>query len=232
MKRIPLPRHSHGINRRPGSVPTTGAISWHRTHDARKRKRIAITRRNGVIRDETKFTGCWPIFEVCCQPSARVEQEWSSRPPPPESVAAVVRLWEWTCIRVGNESTRRRTSLRPDHGSMDQTWRLPLGPSVRNQGEERVEFALLATSADGDWRALISTASRFGPGTLSVPRCRWNGDRSFLGTVNKLHQGGHPGFEFTAEDFRTWSRHHAGRSAVRGTSARRRTPGKRKGQLP
>jgi DNA topoisomerase-1 len=90
--------------------------------DARGRKQYRYHPRWREVRDETKFTRLLDFAEGLPRMRAAVERDLGLPGLPREKVlAAVVRLLEWTCIRVGNEEYARQnksvglTTLKDQH---------------------------------------------------------------------------------------------------------------------
>jgi DNA topoisomerase-1 len=98
-----------------GHIQATG-------RDARGRKQYRYHPKWRAIRDETKYTRMLEFSEVLPRLRQRVDQDLGLPGLPREKVlATVVRLLEWTCIRVGNEEYARSnksfglTTLKDQH---------------------------------------------------------------------------------------------------------------------
>jgi DNA topoisomerase-1 len=98
-----------------GHIQATG-------RDARGRKQYRYHPKWREVRDETKFTRLLAFGEVLPRMRQAVERDLGLPGLPREKVlATVVRLLEWTCIRVGNEEYARHnksfglTTLKNQH---------------------------------------------------------------------------------------------------------------------
>ena len=173
--------------------------------DARGRKQYRYHRRWRKVRDETKFERM-PAFASALPAIRRAIDREFSRPGLPRAkvVAAVVRLLESTCIRVGNDEYARDngsyglTTLLDDHVAIRGT-RLQL-EFVGKSGKPHS-----CTLSDARITRIVARCRAL-PGELLFQYLAPDGRRRALdsGEVNRWLRRVSGG-DFSAKDFRTWS---------------------------
>ncbi len=181
-----------------GHIQATG-------RDARGRKQYRYHPRWRAVRDETKFNRLLAFAEVLPELRAQVEEDLELPGLPKEKVlATVVRLLEWTCIRIGNDEYARTnksfglTTLKDQH--------------VEIRGS-RVKFEFRGKSGKthscdvSDRRvATIVRRCQAIPGQELFQYFDETGQRQTISSedVNEYIRR-ISGDDFSAKDFRTWS---------------------------
>jgi DNA topoisomerase-1 len=181
-----------------GHIQATG-------RDARQRKQYRYHPKWRAIRDETKFTRMLAFSEVLPNLRARVEKDMRLPGLPREKVlAAVVRLLEWTCIRVGNEEYAKAnrsfglTTLKDQHVEIT-------GSTIRFEFRGKSGKVHLCDISDRRLARIVQHCQSI-PGQELFQYLDADGNR---GPINSEDVNNYireiTGGEFTAKDFRTWS---------------------------
>jgi DNA topoisomerase-1 len=172
--------------------------------DARGRKQYRYHPRWREVRDARKYESMADFGAALPRIRDRVRRDLRRRGMPREKVlAAVVRLLETTCIRVGNEEYRRQngsfglTTLRRRHVSVDGS---TLRFSFRGKGGKRHEVQL----SDPALARLVRNCQEIA-GYEIFQYVDADGERHGVdsGDVNDYLREA-SGEDFTAKDFRTW----------------------------
>ncbi len=173
--------------------------------DARHRKQYRYHPKWRAIRDETKFTRMLAFSEVIPGLRARVEKDLGLPGLPREKVqAAVVRLLEWTCIRVGNEEYARAnksfglTTLKDQHVEIK-------GATMRFEFRGKSGKVHSCDISDRRLARIVQHCQSI-PGQelfqyLDADRNRRPINSEDVNNYIREITGG----DFTAKDFRTWS---------------------------
>jgi DNA topoisomerase-1 len=172
--------------------------------DARGRKQYRYHPHWRTFRDEHKYGRLAAFGAALPDLRARVDQDLSRRHLPREKVlATVVRLLDWTLIRVGNEEYARTnesfglTTLRDDHvdvegASVHFSFRGKSGKEHRVDIRDRRLANVIRRSQDLPGQHLFQYEDPDG-----VPRAIGSQDvNDYLREIS--------GENFTAKDFRTW----------------------------
>lgn len=168
--------------------------------DDRGRKQYRYHPRWREVRDATKFYRMVEFAEALPAIRGRVRRDLAREAMPREKVlAAVVRLLETTCIRVGNDAYRREndsfglTTLRTRHVELDGT-RVAFHFKGKGGREQEVELE------DERMAAILRECQEI-PGYEVFQYLDDEGRRHRVDSddVNDYLQDG-----FTAKDFRTW----------------------------
>lgn len=173
--------------------------------DARGRKQYRYHPRWREVRDETKFTRLLAFAEALPRMRAAVERDLALPGLPRDKVlATVVRLLEWTCIRVGNEEYARSnksfglTTLKDQHVEVS-------GSTIRF--EFRGKSGKLHSCDISDRRlARIVARCQAIPGQELFQFISGDGNRQAIssedvnGYIRQI-----AGQDFSAKDFRTWT---------------------------
>ncbi|HEV8123186.1 MAG TPA: hypothetical protein VGP80_03010 [Gemmatimonadales bacterium] len=173
--------------------------------DARKRKQYRYHPKWRSIRDETKFTRMLAFSEVLPGLRARVEKDMELPGLPRQKVlAAVVRLLEWTCIRVGNEEYAKAnksfglTTLKDQHVEIT-------GSTIRFEFRGKSGKVHSCDISDRRLARIVQHCQSI-PGQELFQFLDADGNR---GPINSEDVNNYiretTGGEFTAKDFRTWS---------------------------
>lgn len=172
--------------------------------DAEGRKQYLYHPRWREVRDATKFDRLIPFGHALPEIRRGVAEDLSRRGLPRRKVlATVVRLLETTCIRIGNETYRRRngsyglTTLRSRHVAISGS---KLRFRFRAKGGAECEVAVTDRRLAGVLRRCLEL-----PGYELFQYLDDEGRRTAVdsGDVNDyLHSLA--GERFTAKDFRTW----------------------------
>lgn len=181
-----------------GHIQATG-------RDARHRKQYRYHPKWRVIRDETKFTRMLAFSEVLPILRARVERDMGLPGLPREKVlAAVVRLLEWTCIRVGNEEYAKAnksfglTTLKDQHVEIT-------GSTIRFEFRGKSGKVHSCDISDRRLARIVQHCQSI-PGQELFQFLDADGNR---GPINSEDVNNYireiTGGEFTAKDFRTWT---------------------------
>jgi len=173
--------------------------------DARGRKQYRYHPRWREVRDETKFGRMVAFSEALPRLRARVEEDLAKSGLPREKVlAAVVRLLECTCIRVGNEEYARSnrsfglTTLRDHHVEIS-------GSTMRFEFRGKSGKTHRVALSDRRLARIVARCQAV-PGAELFQYVDDEGGRVAIGSgdVNDyLRQI--TGEDFTAKDFRTWA---------------------------
>ena len=181
-----------------GHIQATG-------RDARGRKQYRYHPRWRAVRDETKFTRMIAFSEVLPQVRTRVEKDLDLPALPKEKVlATVVRLLEWTCIRVGNEEYAKAnksfglTTLKNQHVEIK-------GSTVRFEFRGKSGKVHSCDLSDRRLARIVQRCQAI-PGQELFQYLDAEGQRQPINSedVNEYIRG-ITGGDFTAKDFRTWT---------------------------
>lgn len=173
--------------------------------DARGRKQYRYHPKWRAIRDETKFTRMLEFSAVLPALRARVEKDLGLPGLPREKVlATVVRLLEWTCIRVGNEEYARAnksfglTTLKDQHVEVS-------GTTIRFEFRGKSGKVHACDINDRRLARIIQRCQAI-PGQELFQYLDEAGGRQPINSedVNDYIREVSGG-EFTAKDFRTWT---------------------------
>ena len=197
--------------------------------DARGRKQYRYHPLWRQVRDETKFGRMLAFSRALPAIRRRVERDLAQRGMSREKVlAAVLRLLEDTCIRVGNEEYARAndsyglTTLRDEHVAIEGS-RIVLEFRGKRGKEHRCQLR------DRRLARVVATCQAI-PGEKLFQFLDEDGRRQAIGSgdVNQYLREA-SGEEFSAKDFRTWSGTLLAASALqaagqpRSRAARKRT---------
>jgi DNA topoisomerase I len=173
--------------------------------DARKRKQYRYHPKWREVRDETKFGRMLAFSEVLPRIRARVEHDLNLPGLPREKVlATVVRLLEYTCIRVGNEEYTKAnrsfglTTLQDRHVEISGS---NLTFEFRGKSGKNHKVSL----SDRRLARIVQRCQAL-PGEDLFQYVDDDGVRQTVGSgdVNDYLRE-ISGQEFTAKDFRTWN---------------------------
>lgn len=181
-----------------GHIQATG-------RDARGRKQYRYHSRWREVRDETKFTRLLAFADVLPRMRATVEADLDlSGLPKKKVLATVVRLLEWTCIRVGNEEYARSnnsfglTTLKDQHVEVS-------GSTIRFEFRGKSGKAHSCDVSDRRLARIVSSCQAI-PGQELFQYLGEDGTRQAIssedvnGYIREI-----AGDDFSAKDFRTWT---------------------------
>jgi DNA topoisomerase-1 len=181
-----------------GHIQATG-------RDARGRKQYRYHPRWREIRDETKFTRLLAFAEVLPRMREAVERDLNlSGLPRNKVLATVVRLLEWTCIRVGNEEYARNnksfglTTLKNKHVEVS-------GSRIRFEFQGKSGKAHSCDISDRRLARIVARCQAI-PGQELFQYIEEDGSRQAIssedvnGYIREI-----AGDDFSAKDFRTWT---------------------------
>ena len=181
-----------------GHIQATG-------RDARGRKQYRYHPRWREVRDETKFTRLLAFAEVLPRMREAVERDLRLPGLPRKKVlATVVRLLEWTCIRVGNEEYARNnksfglTTLKDQHVEVS-------GSQIRFEFRGKSGKAHACDVTDRRLARIIARCQAI-PGQELFQFLDEDGNRQAISSedVNQYIRD-IAGDDFSAKDFRTWT---------------------------
>jgi DNA topoisomerase I len=181
-----------------GHIQATG-------RDARSRKQYRYHPRWRAVRDETKFTRLLGFAEVLPRMRERVERDLDRPGLPREKVlATVVRLLEWTCIRVGNEEYARSnrsfglTTLKDQHVEVS-------GSTIRFEFRGKSGKVHACDVNDRRLARIVRRCLAI-PGQELFQYLEEDGNRRSINSedVNDYIRE-IAGADFSAKDFRTWT---------------------------
>ena len=173
--------------------------------DARGRKQYRYHPRWREVRDETKFGRMIAFSLALPKIRRRVETDLASTGLSRDKVlAAIVRLLECSCIRVGNEEYARSnesfglTTLKDDHVEVS-------GSKIRFEFKGKSGKTHAVDISDRRLAKIVAHCQSI-PGEELFQYLDDNGERQTVdsGDVNDYIRRA-AGDEFTAKDFRTWS---------------------------
>lgn len=173
--------------------------------DARGRKQYRYHPLYRQMRDTTKYTRMLAFGLALPKIRARVEQDLKSPGIPKHKVlAAIVRLLETTCIRVGNEEYKKQnesfglTTLQDEHVEIE-------GSKMRFRFKGKSGQAHDVELSDRRLARIVRECQEI-PGNELFQYIDENGDNGRIGSedVNAYLQEA-AGDAFTAKDFRTWN---------------------------
>jgi DNA topoisomerase I len=181
-----------------GHIQATG-------RDARGRKQYRYHPKWREIRDETKFTRLLAFAEILPRMRAAVESDLNLPGLPRKKVlATVVRLLEWTCIRVGNEEYARSnksfglTTLKDQHVEVK-------GSTIRFEFRGKSGKAHACDISDRRLARIVARCQAI-PGQELFQYIEEDGSRQ---AINSEDVNGYirdiAGEDFSAKDFRTWT---------------------------
>ena len=191
-----------------GHIQATG-------RDARGRKQYRYHPRWREVRDETKFTRLLAFAEVLPRMREAVERDLGLPGLPRQKVlATVVRLLEWTRIRVGNEEYARSnksfglTTLKNQHVEVS-------GSRIRFEFRGKSGKAHSCDISDRRLARIVARCQAI-PGQELFQFIDEDGNRQSISSedVNDYIRG-IAGDDFSAKDFRTWSGTMLAASALR-----------------
>jgi DNA topoisomerase I len=181
-----------------GHIQATG-------RDARGRKQYRYHPRWREIRDETKFTRLLAFAEVLPRMREAVDADLGLPGLPRKKVlATVVRLLEWTCIRVGNEEYARSnqsfglTTLKDQHVEVT-------GSRIRFEFRGKSGKAHSCDVSDRRLARIVAHCQSI-PGQELFQYFEEDGSRKAIssedvnGYIREIAGG-----DFSAKDFRTWT---------------------------
>jgi DNA topoisomerase-1 len=181
-----------------GHIQATG-------RDARGRKQYRYHPRWRETRDETKFTRLLAFAEVLPRMRETVEADLGLPGLPRKKVlATVVRLLEWTCIRVGNEEYARSnksfglTTLKDQHVEVT-------GSRIRFEFRGKSGKAHACDITDRRLARIVARCQAI-PGQELFQYLEEDGSRQAISSedVNGYIRD-IAGDDFSAKDFRTWT---------------------------
>jgi DNA topoisomerase-1 len=181
-----------------GHIQATG-------RDARGRKQYRYHPRWREVRDETKFTRLLAFAEVLPRMRERVEKDLDQPGLPRTKVlATVVRLLEWTCIRVGNEEYARSnrsfglTTLKDQHVEVN-------GSRIRFEFRGKSGKVHACDISDRRLARIVAHCQSI-PGQELFQYLEEDGSRQTISSedVNSYIRD-IAGADFSAKDFRTWT---------------------------
>jgi DNA topoisomerase-1 len=181
-----------------GHIQATG-------RDARGRKQYRYHPRWREVRDETKFTRLLAFAEVLPRMREAVERDLGLQGLPRKKVlATVVRLLEWTCIRVGNEEYARSnksfglTTLKDQHVEVS-------GSRIRFEFRGKSGKAHSCDISDRRLARIVARCQAI-PGQELFQFFDEDGSRQAISSedVNDYIRE-IAGGDFSAKDFRTWT---------------------------
>jgi DNA topoisomerase-1 len=181
-----------------GHIQATG-------RDARGRKQYRYHPRWREIRDETKFTRLLAFAEVLPRVRDAVDADLALPGLPKKKVlATVVRLLEWTCIRVGNEEYARSnksfglTTLKDQHVEVS-------GSRIRFEFRGKSGKTHVCDVSDRRLARIVDRCQAI-PGQELFQFIDEDGKRQ---SINSEDVNGYireiAGADFSAKDFRTWT---------------------------
>ena len=181
-----------------GHIQATG-------RDARGRKQYRYHPRWREVRDETKFTRLLAFAEVLPRVRDAVEADLALPGLPKKKVlATLVRLLEWTCIRVGNEEYARSnksfglTTLKDQHVEVS-------GSRIRFEFRGKSGKTHVCDVSDRRLARIVDRCQAI-PGQELFQFIDGDGNRQ---SINSEDVNGYireiAGDEFSAKDFRTWT---------------------------
>ena len=183
---------------RRGHIQATG-------RDARGRKQYRYHPKWREVRDETKFTRLLAFAEVLPRMRDAVERDLRlSGLPRKKVLATVVRLLEWTCIRVGNEEYARNnksfglTTLKDQHVEVS-------GSQIRFEFRGKSGKPHACDISDRRLARIIARCQAI-PGQELFQFLDEEGNRQAISSedVNQYIRD-IAGDDFSAKDFRTWT---------------------------
>lgn len=181
-----------------GHIQATG-------RDVRGRKQYRYHPRWRAYRDENKFSRMVALSEVLPRLRRQVEQDLTRTGLPREKVlATVVRLLEWTCIRVGNEEYARAnrsfglTTLKDQHVEIR-------GSRIRFEFRGKSGKVHACDISDRRLAGIVKSCQAI-PGQELFQYYDEAGDRHPINSedVNDYIREV-TGGDFSAKDFRTWT---------------------------
>ncbi|MEO8200569.1 MAG: DNA topoisomerase IB [Gemmatimonadota bacterium] len=181
-----------------GHIQATG-------RDARGRKQYRYHPRWRAVRDETKFTRLLAFAEVLPRLREQVEKDLRLSGLPKEKVlATLVKLLEWTCIRVGNDEYAKAnksfglTTLKDQHVEIK-------GSTVKFEFRGKSGKTHSCDISDRRLAGIVRRCQAI-PGQELFQYLDESGKRQ---TVNSEDVNEYirrvSGDDFSAKDFRTWS---------------------------
>jgi DNA topoisomerase-1 len=195
-----------------GHIQATG-------RDARGRKQYRYHPRWREVRDETKFTRLLAFAEALPRMRSAVERDLDLPGLPREKVlATVVRLLEWTCIRVGNEEYARSnksfglTTLKDQHVEIS-------GSKIRFEFRGKSGKSHSCDVNDRRLARIVAHCQSI-PGQELFQFLDENGARQAIssedvnGYIRQI-----AGEDFSAKDFRTWTGTMLAAAALRDCGA-------------
>ncbi len=181
-----------------GHIQATG-------RDARGRKQYRYHPRWREVRDETKFSRLLAFAEVLPRIRSAIDRDLSLPGLPRQKVlATMVRLLEWTCIRVGNEEYARSnksfglTTLKDQHVEIT-------GSRIRFEFRGKSGKMHACDVSDRRLARIVARCQAI-PGQELFQYHEDDGTRQVISSedVNEYIRE-IAGGDFSAKDFRTWS---------------------------